>query len=306
MENFYPDVSVIIPHLNQHEWIDICLTSIKEQSFPIDHIEVLLVDNGSTHMPNNEVKPFSFVKLLKQEEPGPGPARNLGVSHAKGKYLFFIDADCRADKDWIKNGIKALQSNNSAPLIGGDVKIDCKDINSLTPLEAYESIFAYRQKEYIGKMGFSGSGNLATTPETFHSVGPFPGLHVAEDRAWGKVAIQKGLRFDYVAEMLIYHPARTSADDIYKKWDRHTRHDYEETREKSFSAIKWILRTILVLVSIPVHSFKVLRSDRISGFKHRLGAISMLSRIRWFRVRAMLALQFNKSYRDQGVRWNRP
>jgi glycosyltransferase involved in cell wall biosynthesis len=305
MKNNDPKISVIIPHLNQHEWIDICLQAIKGQSYPVEHIEVLLVDNGSTYMPEDEVKPYPFVKLLKQDEPGPGPARNLGVSEANGDYLFFIDADCRADHDWIKNGLKALQTAGSAPLIGGDVKIDCKDFNSLTPLEAYESIFAYRQKEYIGKMGFSGSGNLATTPEIFNQVGPFPGLNVAEDRAWGRVALQKGLRFDYVENMLIFHPARTSADDIYKKWDRHTRHDYEEIRNGKLAGLKWLIRTMMVLASIPVHSFKVMTSDRISGFQHKMGAISMLARIRWFRVKAMLALQFNKNYREQGVTWNR-
>ncbi|UTW55874.1 glycosyltransferase family 2 protein [Kordiimonas sp. SCSIO 12610] len=306
MEKTYPNVSVIIPHLNQHRWIGICLKSIAEQSFPVDNIEVLLVDNGSTHMPEDEVKPFPFTKLLLQEEPGPGPARNLGVSEAKGDYLFFIDADCRAHKDWIKNGIAALNSEGSAPLIGGDVKIDCKDFNALTPLEAYESIFAYRQKEYIKKMGFSGSGNLATRPDAFHKVGPFPGLNVAEDRAWGGVAIQKGLSFDYVAEMLIYHPARESTDEIYQKWDRHTRHDYEDMKLNSLAGIKWFIRTIMVLFSIPVHSMKIITSDRIQGFSHKMGAITMLSKIRWFRVKAMLALLFSKAYREKGVQWNRP
>jgi glycosyltransferase involved in cell wall biosynthesis len=305
MQKSFPKVSVIIPHLNQHEWLNICLTAIAEQSFPVANIEVMLVDNGSSYMPGDEIKDFPFVTLLKQEEPGPGPARNLGVSKASGDYLFFIDADCRAHKDWIKNGIKALEANNSAPLIGGDVKIDCKDFNALTPLEAYESIFAYRQKEYINKMGFSGSGNLAMRAPIFHKVGPFPGLNVAEDRAWGRTAIEKGLHFDYVPEMLIYHPARTSAEDIYQKWDRHTRHDYEEVRSSSLSGIKWLIRTILVLASIPIHSLKVLISDRISGLRHKYGAISMLSRIRWFRVKAMLLLQFNKAYREQGVSWNR-
>ena len=305
MQNKLPNVSVIIPHLNQHEWLNICLTAIAEQSFPISNIEVFLVDNGSAHIPTDEVRPFPFVTLLEQKEPGPGPARNLGVSKASGDFLFFIDADCRADKDWIKNGIAALETDTSAPLIGGDVKIDCKDFNCLTPLEAYESIFAYRQKEYINKMGFSGSGNLATRPDIFDQVGPFPGLNVAEDRAWGRTAIEKGLSFDYVPEMLIFHPARTSAEDIYQKWDRHTRHDYEEIKSTSASSIKWLIRTCLVLASIPIHALKVIMSDRISGLRHNFGAISMLSRIRWFRVKAMLLLQFNKTYREQGVSWNR-
>jgi len=298
-------VSIIIPHLNQHEWIETCLNSIQNQSFPIENIEVLLVDNGSDRLPEKELSAFSFAKLLVETTPGPGPARNLGVREAKGDYLFFIDADCRAHKDWIKNGLNALEADGAPAAIGGDVLIDYVDPIKLTSLEAYESVFAYRQEEYIKKMGFSGAGNLATRPKTFRKVGDFPGLNVAEDRSWGKMALANGVNFAFIKDMVIYHPARKNADDIYAKWDRHTRHDFAETEDSGLRTLKWLIRTCLVLVSIIVHIPKILVSKKLHKTRDRFGAFAYLARIRFFRVKAMLRLLFDKEYREKGVTWNR-
>jgi len=73
-------------------------------------------------------------------------------------------------------------------VVGGDVRIAVANPRRLTHLEAYESIFAYRQQEYIETMGFSGTGNLAVGREDFERIGPFAGIEVAEDRDWGRRA----------------------------------------------------------------------------------------------------------------------
>ena len=91
----------------------------------------------------------------------PGPARNAGVAAATADILAFIDADCRAHPGWVSAAVGALEQPSSTGVVGGDVQIDLAHHTCMTGLEAYESVFAYRQALYIHKLGFSGAGNLA-------------------------------------------------------------------------------------------------------------------------------------------------
>src|SRR3972149_7564948 len=111
MQNNYL-ISVIIPIYNEETTIGECLNSLSKQSYK--NLEVILVDDGSTdntlHVIKNlkslvrtrEVK-ISNLILLKQNHKGPGPARNLGASRAKGEILVFVDADMTFEKDFVKD-----------------------------------------------------------------------------------------------------------------------------------------------------------------------------------------------------------
>ena len=91
-----PLISVVIPHLNQPEALDTCLTSLDSQSLERLLFEVIVVDNGSASIPTDIVVNHSGTRLLQELQPGPGPARNFGVRAANGDIIAFIDADCRA------------------------------------------------------------------------------------------------------------------------------------------------------------------------------------------------------------------
>ena len=126
------------------------------------------------------------------------------------------------------------------------------DPQHLTMLEAYESVFAYRQREYIEQQHFSGTGNLAVSKRDFDAVGPFRGIDVAEDREWGHRATTLGLNLVYRPEVLIYHAARPGFDDLLGKWSRHVRHDFRDWERRGRSVLLWYLRSVAVALSPPV------------------------------------------------------
>ena len=96
-----PLISVIVPHLNQAEQLRRCLESLRRQTYPVEHFEIIVVDNGSKALPTAEVGEHPNAKLEREATPGPGPARNRGVAVARGNVLAFIDADCIADQGWL-------------------------------------------------------------------------------------------------------------------------------------------------------------------------------------------------------------
>lgn len=94
-------VSVIIPVYNSQEFIGGCLQQVLAQS--LQEIEVVCVDDGSTDDSADIIvqaaQRDSRVKLIRQENAGPGPARNVGIAMATGEFVTFLDADDRYSSD---------------------------------------------------------------------------------------------------------------------------------------------------------------------------------------------------------------
>jgi GT2 family glycosyltransferase len=298
-------ISVIIPHLDQAEALRACLTSLSSQTGTQQAVEIIVVDNGSKAPPFEICSKFPAVALLTEPVPGPGPARNRGVAHAAGDILAFIDADCVAGKGWLSEIERRFSADAETDVLGGDVRIACENPARLTLLEAYESVFAYRMKEYIAKQGFTGTGNLAMRAEVFRAVGPFGGIDIAEDRDWGQRALRRGFRTHYGPTMVVYHPARKTLGELARKWDRHTAHDFARIQARRAWWPLWILRTGAVAVSPAAELIRIGRSDRLTGWRARALAFAGVVLVRSYRAGIMLALAFGADAANLSSRWNR-
>jgi GT2 family glycosyltransferase len=295
-------ISVIIPHMNQPEALGVGLAALAAQVGVRRRVEIIVVDNGSRVMPHEVVGRWPGVTLLHEPVPGPGPARNLGVSRASGAILAFIDADCRADLGWLR-AIETAFEDVGTTVIGGDVRVGYATEGKPTFLEPYEAIYSYRNDQHI-RDGFSGAGNLAMRREVFDTVGPFAGIDVSEDQNWGLRAKALGHAARYVPEMIVYHPARPTFEDLARKWDRHMSHEFallQGARGTAFWTIKMLAMALSPLAEIPT----VMTSPRVSGGRERVLAFACLSRVRLYRARRMAGMLLSTSKAQAARRWNR-
>lgn len=304
MDENAPTISVIIPHLNQHEAVLRCLASVCAQRYPADRMDIILADNGSAGNLSSVRRAFPHIRMVREERPGPGLARNAGVAVAQGDILAFVDADCRAHPLWLRAAATALTQPGSSGVVGGDVRIDLADPDHLTGLEAYESVFAYRQALYIRKMHFSGTGNLAMWRTVYDAVGPFGGIEIAEDRDWGRRALLKGYRTLYAPNMIVFHPARTDLADMEAKWRRQTAHDLADHRAANRPGVFWLARIAAVIGVTPLHALRLLFSPRVPSLSARMRGMATLLAIRALRVRQML-LQWVRREERVAQDWNR-
>lgn len=101
-------VSVIIPVFNKEKYLAKCLESVEKQSY--SNIEVIIVDDGSTDLSIEIAKAFEKkhenFRLIFGKHSGPGGARNIGLSKAKGEYVTFLDADDELKSDYISQLMK--------------------------------------------------------------------------------------------------------------------------------------------------------------------------------------------------------
>lgn len=296
-------ISVVIPHFNQPEYLRTCLTTLDAQRGDPHAVEIIVVDNGSHISPDQICAAFAGVRLLGEDAPGPGPARNRGAAAASGDIIAFIDADCFAHEGWLA-AIKKAFSDPETNIIGGDVQVGRLDPARPTFLELYEGIYAYRNDQYIAR-GFSGTGNLAVRAEVLRSVGPFAGISVAEDRDWGRRATKMGYKINYAQDMIVYHPARRSFADLKGKWDRHISHEYQAVSAKRLGTLRWLARSVAIAGSPLFELGTILRTPRLSGARERSMAWLCLIRIRLYRAYAMIRHALNANARSARNDWTR-
>lgn len=88
-------ISIVIPVYNAEGYLDCCLKSIVSQTY--NNWEVILIDDGSKDSSgkicDRYEKDFQNIKCLHKKNGGVSSARNAGIEHAKGEWLFFCDAD---------------------------------------------------------------------------------------------------------------------------------------------------------------------------------------------------------------------
>lgn len=102
-----PKYSIVIPVYNVEKYIKRTLDSVFNQTEK--DFEVILVNDGSTDKSIEIAKKYN-VKIVDTSHVSVSEARNIGVKHAKGEYLIFLDSDDYWDKDLLKEISKSLEN----------------------------------------------------------------------------------------------------------------------------------------------------------------------------------------------------
>ncbi|MFC1609273.1 glycosyltransferase [Patescibacteria group bacterium] len=103
-------VSVIITTKNEEKNIENCLKSIKEQVYPQDQIEIIVVDNQSDDKTKEIAK--KYTELVFDKGPERSAQRNFGVEKSSGEYFMYLDADMILRKDVISDCMKEVQGDS--------------------------------------------------------------------------------------------------------------------------------------------------------------------------------------------------
>lgn len=98
------EYSVIIPAYNAQNTIHRCVDSLLAQ-LPED-AEIIIVDDGSRDQTNEICTAYASqdprIRLYAKENGGVSSARNLGLDHARGKYILFVDSDDAVNPDFFR------------------------------------------------------------------------------------------------------------------------------------------------------------------------------------------------------------
>lgn len=111
-----PLVSIILPVYNVEPYLEECLRSILNQTYPLTSIELLAINDGSTDRSLNIIKKyeklFPNIQIIDQENRGLGAVRNRGLELARGDYIYFLDSDDWIDSELVSDCVNVLEEQD--------------------------------------------------------------------------------------------------------------------------------------------------------------------------------------------------
>jgi poly(ribitol-phosphate) beta-N-acetylglucosaminyltransferase len=119
-----PIVSVVIGAYNAMPYFTQTLESVASQSLGLDRLEIVIVDDGSTDDTLAEARRFAdayptAVRVFTQENSGsPAAPRNKGIDEARGRFVFFLDADDYLGPEALKRMLTIAEENGTDVVIG--------------------------------------------------------------------------------------------------------------------------------------------------------------------------------------------
>jgi glycosyltransferase involved in cell wall biosynthesis len=113
-------ISVIIPCYNQGRFLAEAIDSVFAQQCPAH--EIIVVDDGSTDQTAAVARSYPSVRYVRQDNQGPGAARNRGLQVSSGEYLVFLDADDRLLPNHFISCLRDFVGKPEAAMVWGDFR----------------------------------------------------------------------------------------------------------------------------------------------------------------------------------------
>lgn len=120
-------LSVVIPTFNRVKLLKKCLASVERQTLSVSKFEVIVISDGSTDDTHDFLETFSKstdldFRYFVQQNAGPATARNLGIMKSKTENIVFMDDDCVAAPDWLRDYQQAIPDDLFCAGIGGEIE----------------------------------------------------------------------------------------------------------------------------------------------------------------------------------------
>jgi len=282
-----PFVSVVIPVYNDSERLERCLKTLQNQTYSQELYEVIVVDNGSDLEIDTIVSGYTQAVLSVETNPGSYAARNKGISVSKGKIIAFTDSDCIPVSDWIEKGVLKLESLPEYGFVAGKIKMFFKNPKKLSAVEIYENIRSFNQKKNIEKYQHGVTANLFTYKKVLEHAGCFSEtLKSGGDVEWGKRVHALGYKIYFADEVCVFHPARHTFGELYKKTTRVVGGIYDWKGKRNPYSIKLLLFDLIKILRFVLSI--AISFNRKSSFSRNL--VGTRHKIQYIRVVVFVGL----------------
>lgn len=189
-------VSIVVPVRNEAAWLDRCLSSLLEQDYPAERMEIIVVDDFSEDGTASVAESFSGrgVQLIRMSDCTPDARRSskkkalmAGIQAAKGKLLATFDGDSWAPPTWLSTMVGYYEKYQPVLLAGPVVffengrlleQFQALDMCGMTGISAAGIVkkwfhlgngtnLLYEREAFLELGGFAGSEHLASGDDVF-------------------------------------------------------------------------------------------------------------------------------------------
>lgn len=116
-----PTLAVVIIGLNEADWIEDCIRSVRRMVAEIPETEIVYVDSGSVDGTIQMVLDLGVrvFQLGRAQPPSPAAGRFVGSRVTNSKYIIFVDGDSVVAEGWVQHGLSLMEQDPTIVICAG-------------------------------------------------------------------------------------------------------------------------------------------------------------------------------------------
>ncbi len=219
-ETALPSVSVIVPTKDRAAELENCLAALFAVDYPPDRFEVIVVDDGSSDRTPDVAQSYPCRYVANDRNRGQSYSRNAGSRAASGEILAFIDSDCVASREWLRELVGFFSWSKVAA--AGGLVVGFSDESTLDRYEQVASSLNMGDRLSLmsddDSMSYVPTCNLLVRKEVYLDLGGLrEDLHVGEDVDLCWRLRTAGWRLVYSPTGLVRHRHRTRLHEMLRR-----------------------------------------------------------------------------------------
>ena len=187
-----PDITVLIDAYNYGRFIEQAVESVLSQDFPMEAVEILVVDDGSTDDTADRLRKYvPRVQLIQKENGGQASAFNLGISRAQGDIVALLDADDYWLPQKLRSVASRFQQNPNAGMVYHRL-LNLTESSQETTLDEFTPLSGFIPHDLRALFAYSPrpTSSLAFRRTALNRILPIPeGLRIQADGYLGALVI---------------------------------------------------------------------------------------------------------------------
>jgi cellulose synthase/poly-beta-1,6-N-acetylglucosamine synthase-like glycosyltransferase len=229
----FPKISILIAARNEAANIEKCLEALTRLSYPPEHLEIWIGNDGSSDNTAELIEKFTtryahihLLNITGQMGTARGKANVLAhlVQRAQGKYWLFTDADIEVPPTWVETMIAAFKNEKVGVVTGITSMSGNSWFAKMQAIDWLANLFIIKLLSFL-KIPITAMGNnMAVLPEAYRAVGGYENLpfSLTEDYKLFSAILDKGYTFEqcYSPEILVQSAPMPTLEQLLQQRNR--------------------------------------------------------------------------------------
>ncbi len=253
--NNYKMIDLVIPVLNEENYIEDCITSLLNQSYGVENFNIIIVDGGSTDKTKEIVKNMEIIykniTVIENTQRLISISMNMAINQSEADIIIRIDAHSTYSPDYVEQCIHYLKKTKSDNVGGPAIPVG-KSFIQETIAASYYSKFALGGAKYHNHNfeGFVDSVSFGTFKrETLLKIGLYDERLVTnEDYELNYRIIKNGGKIFFTPMIKSYYYPRSKLRDLFRQFFKY---GFWKTKvikkHKALSHIRHIIPAVFIL-----------------------------------------------------------
>jgi len=217
----YPSVTIIVPCYNEQGTIRKTVRSLLNLDYPMDKLDIILVDDGSTDGTFTVLKSFSDIKnirVIQKENGGKHTAINLGLELTKTELVGGLDSDSFVHKEALKRIVSYFTDKETMAVCPSIIVHEPKNFLQKAQKAEYDmSIYTKKMLAFLGGIHVTPGPFSIFRKSVFDTLGPYTKAHNTEDQEIALRMHYAGYKIEHCPDAYVYTITPNTLPKLYRQ-----------------------------------------------------------------------------------------